>query len=214
MVRALSVAALLLCSSCFQPTTEEEAGLATDSSSAGLCSAVTLVNPGNSVQPATECLCTRRDATTIGSCRKGVGESASATIGPAGGTVTLAGQQGSSVVPFKLTFPPGALASDTVITVTETALPPPGADWSPVYRIDPVGLEIGAGVQLSVPNSQGNGSSMADGHLSLFSSGRTECALEAVRDNYVNAGFNTGTITKLGYVMVGYAERGLSPSCH
>ena len=179
------------------------------------CPIVTLLNPGLPVQPIGDgCVCTRRDAVPVGNCPRGAGESASATIGPGGGEVTLRGQQGaSSGVVFRITFPPGAIATPTMITVTETTvLPPVGSvDWSPVYRIDPVGLVLAAPATLMVPWSQGQGS--ISGEPTLFWSGSSTCSLARVPSSYVNAGFNQGNVGRLGYAMVGYAELGQAVTC-
>lgn len=186
-------------------------GLAPD----GSCASFTLVNSQNTVQPAGPCLCTRGAQTSLGMCRKGANETASATIGPAGGTLELVGQQGGNLgsgASFRLTFPPNVLASPTVITVTETSLTPPGVDWSPVYKIEPLGLEVTGGVDVRVPWGQANGVLYSD-QMSIYASGASQCGLEPVRGNYVNAGFNTGTLTKLGYVMIGFQERGSNSLC-
>ncbi|MDP1824978.1 MAG: hypothetical protein Q8L48_17100 [Archangium sp.] len=179
----------------------------------GECLSLGLLNPGNLVQPsASGCLCSRRDLVPVGTCPRGVGESASATIGPAGGVVMLMGQQGiASGVPFTITFPPTAIATPTLITVTETTLlPPPGSvDWSPVYRIDPVGLVLAAPATLKVPWSQGP----IWGAPTLFWSGASTCMLERLPSSYSNAGFNQGNVGRLGYAMSGYAEIGQAPMC-
>lgn len=222
MTKTFAVVVLVVSvSGCLQPVGDN--GDALNSGSNGLlpdgsCGSVSLVNSQNTVQPPTSgnCLCSRRGQTSLGMCRKGANETVSATIGPAGGTVELVGQQGGNLgsgAPFRLTFPPGALASATVITVTETSLAPPGVDWSPVYRIDPLGLDVSAGVDIRVPWGQANGVGAND-KMSLYSSGASQCGLEPVRGNYVNAGFNTGVITKLGYVMIAYQEPGSNSFCN
>jgi hypothetical protein len=61
----------------------------------------------------------------------------------------------ASGVPFEMVIPPNALSVPTTITVTELAVPPPAgfADWSPLYRIDPVDLVLAVPATLTVPFS-------------------------------------------------------------
>ncbi len=108
------------------------------------------------------CGCTRRpDAQESFQCPRGVGELATANIGASGGSVELTGHQGIvSGVSAKVDFPPTALASPLEITLIETAIPPPQdlIDWSPVYRLEPLGaaLATAAAVRLPWSNSVAN----------------------------------------------------------
>jgi hypothetical protein len=183
---------------------------------AGPCTSLSIVDPGNSTQPAGPCLCTRRDANPAGTCPKGVGQSASATIGPEGGTLTLMGQQGAaSGVPFTLTIPPTALSTPTAVTVTELSTPPPGGfvDWSPVYRIDPVDAILTTPASLDIPISNGRGTSAADQSMSIFWSGPQTCTLQRLPSSYTNAGFAQGSTTRFGYTIVGYVHAGNATYC-
>ncbi len=178
----------------------------------GVCNGIALVNPGPPARPlgTTGCYCTRRDAVPVGMCPRGVNQSASVTIGPEGGEISLVGQQGVGVA-FNLKFPPGAIATPTLITVTETSLPPPAGsvDFSPVYRIDPVGLVLAEPAALKLPWSQ----DQICGAPTVFWSATSLCRLEVLPSSYYNAGFNNGNIGRLGYAMTGYYEAGTAPAC-
>ncbi len=217
-MRRFSVFSALVVAACFSPVSEQDAltggSGSTTAGADALCSSVTVLDATNAVQPAGPCLCSRRDPIPAGDCARGAGESASATIGPAGGTLTLMGQQGhSSGVAFSITFPPNAIATPTVVTVTETTtLPPEGmVDWSPVYRLEPVGLTLAAPARVQVPFMQGRGS--AAGSPALFWSNASSCALERLPSSYSNAGFNQANVGRLGYAISGYANRGQAQAC-
>jgi hypothetical protein len=219
-MRIAAVVAVVALTSCFNPVSERDAltqGAApatTGTSNNELCSTITVHDPTDAAQPAGPCLCTRRDAVPAGDCARGVGETASATIGPEGGTVTLMGQQGhSSGVAFSITFPPGSIRTPTVITVTETTQAPPAGmvDWSPVFRVDPVGLELAEPARVKVPFNQGRGSAV--GSPALFWSNAATCGLERLPSSYSNAGFNQGNVGRLGYAISGYANPGQATAC-
>jgi hypothetical protein len=133
-------------------------------------------------------------------------------IGPAGGTLALVGQQGLGVA-FEITFPPSALAAPTTITITETrlAIPSGFVDWSPVYRVDPVGLELAEAARVKVPFSQGRGTSLGGGEL--FWSSDTPCELRRLPSSYTNAGFNNANVGRLGYAISGKAQLGSASMC-
>jgi hypothetical protein len=126
-------------------------------------------------------------------------------------------------VAFTITFPPNAVATATTITVTELRAPPPAgfADWSPLYRLDPVGLVLAAPATLSIPFSNGccqPGSGVPCGGafsraMGLFWSGQDTCGLERLPSSYVNAGVEQGTTTRLGFAIVGFATLGGVPYC-
>lgn len=182
----------------------------------GPCAALGVTRGSTAAQPGGPCICTRRDANPAGNCPRGVGQSASATIGSEGGTITLDGQAGpSSGVPFTLTIPPTALSTPTKITVTELATPPPDGfvDWSPYYRIDPVDLVLTVPAQLKVPISNGRGSASYDANMHVFSSSASACSLEPLASSYANAGFMQANTLRLGYVIAGYADVGAATYC-
>ena len=205
--------------SCFSAADEKQGLLGgqgatvTDPTDGSPCPAIALVNPGPPARPlgSTGCYCSRRSASTMG-CPRGTGETASATIGPAGGELKLMGQQGAaSGVAFTLTFPPNAIATPTLITVTETSIAPPAGsvDFSPVYRIEPVGLVLAEPAALKLPWGQ----AQIWGAPTVFWSASSLCTLEVLPSSYYNAGFNNGSVSRLGYAMTGYASAGTAPAC-
>jgi hypothetical protein len=190
-------------------------GITTVDGSGSACT-LTIVDPGASFQPPGACVCTRRDAVPAGDCTRGSGASASTIIGPEGGTVSVLGSAGvQSGVAFSIELPPGAIATPTRITVTELTAPPPDGmvDWSPVYRIEPLGLALAAPARLIVPTSQGRGTAFADRQSSIFWSGANDCALERLPSSYMNAGFMQGNVGRLGYAVAGYAHLGEAEYC-
>ena len=174
---------------------------------------ITTATKGGGETPPSECPCTRRvPGGEAFQCPVGVGQSVTATIGPDGGTITLVGQQGkASGVPFTLEIPPGALAPNVAITVTETDLAPPSAltDYSPVYKIEPASLELAVSAKVTIPWS--NAQTWVGGELAMYWSGG--CApgtFARVGDSYVNAGFQQGSTKKLGWAVVGHPRSSAS----
>lgn len=80
----------------------------------------------------------------------GSGESVSMTVGTSGATLVLNGAS--------ITIPAGALAQDTMITVTETTMPTPAGyrAFSPLYRFEPEGTVFVQPVQVTLPSSAGS----------------------------------------------------------
>jgi hypothetical protein len=161
---------------------------------------------GDPVGPGSQepCYCTRRPGRgTSFRCPMGVDEEVSAVIGSAGGTVSLTGQQGRGL-PFSLRIPPTALAEPQKITITETSTPPPASftDYSPVYRVEPVGLELAVPGELRVPWGNRDGSVARDLALYWSPSGEPSSYVR-LADSYVNAGFNQASARNGGYLFVG-----------
>ena len=157
------------------------------------------------------CPCTRRPGpgNALG-CPPGANASASAVIGPEGGTIALEGQQGkASGVAFSIEVPPGALKAAVTLTITETDLSPPTdfVDLSPVYRVGPLGVSFSKLVKLTVPDSggfvMGPVSTSPAGGTIYESQAPTPCAFAALADGFGNAGFSEGSITETGYVFAG-----------
>ncbi len=75
--------------------------------------------------------------------------SVTATIGPAGGTVTLNPGGGADLV--TLTFPPGAVRTATPITISLSSQPVPGSFTavSGMYQFGPSGLQLGTPARVS-----------------------------------------------------------------
>jgi hypothetical protein len=194
-----------------------------DIDAGGGCSSLTFIDPTAAAPPKGQPLCTRRTPGALHDCPAGIGQSSSGVIGPNGGTITLQGQQGPvSGVPFSIAIPPGALSAPTTITVTELNTPPPAgfADWSPLYRIDPVDLQLAAPAKLTVPFSNSCCQSTAapcvntlSRGMGLFWSGQDTCVIERLPSSYVNAGIEQASTTRLGFAIVGFADLGGEPYC-
>ena len=135
----------------------------------------------------------------------GVGQTSYATIGPAGGQLVLLGEQSKKTnVPFAIMFPPGALTSDTRISVTETDLPPPSGvlDYSPVYLLEPRGLTLAKVASLQIPwSSNLNAIPSTLGIYARDENG--SCAFSRLGDSYTNAGFEQASLTEFSYLLVG-----------
>lgn len=220
VMKALLTLALAAC-----PTPSRQSQLG----DAGLwCPSVVVVDPLNAVQPSGPCVCTRRDAVPAGNCNRGTGESVSATIGPEGGTLTLEREPvdfRERQLPdrFSIRFPPGAILTPTLITVTELAEPPPSdmVDWSPMYRIEPVGLALEVLAEVEVRFSQGTGP--AYGRPALFWSSSSDCRLERLPGSSIGVpttdriravnDINYGQVGRLGFAISGYAKKGDAQAC-
>ncbi len=171
------------------------------------------IDAGSSADARVACGCTRRPgAGTSKDCPAGGGESASLTMGPGGGTLPLQGQQGlTSGVVAELTLPGGAMATTTDVTLTETTIAPPEnvLDGSPVYLAGPAGLTLTGRASLQLPYSGVDGSM---GAVTLWFSPDGTCYVP-VPDSSVGAGSVQGTITQLGYVLVGVVRTAATASC-
>jgi hypothetical protein len=170
---------------------------------------------GSPPMPVTACPCTRRpgDGNSI-RCPIGVGETASGTIGKAGGKITLTGRQTSQTgVPFSLEIPPTALDADTMITVTETTTPPPAdfVDYSPVYSIEPAGLS--STIPLPIVIGAANNEMLVTNALAIYGGPSVSGPFKRLADSYVNAGFMQGSTKTLGAFFVGYPKRPEQAAC-
>ncbi len=159
------------------------------------------------------CPCTRRPGPGDSFlCPAGVGEFVSEAIGPEGGTIAIQGRQfPRSGVAATLSFPPTALPQSTNIVLTETAIPPPAdfSDWSPVYRVEPLGLRLAAATPVLFPWS--NVSGAVPQNLAIWFSPDGAC-FSPLPDSYLNAGANNGSTRQLGYFIVG-VPRSPNSSC-
>ncbi len=210
VMKALLTLALAACPT---PSLQSQLG------DAGLwCPSVVVVDPLNAVQPSGPCVCTRRDPVPAGNCKRGTGESVSATIGPEGGTLTLEREPvdfRERQLPdrFTIRFPPGAILTPTLITVTELADPPPAdmVDWSPMYRIEPIGLALEVLAEVKVRISQGTGPTL--GRPALFWSSSSDCRLERLPGAFVGADIIQGQVGRLGFAISGYTKKGDAETC-
>ncbi|HVT07792.1 MAG TPA: hypothetical protein VHO67_10045 [Polyangia bacterium] len=159
--------------------------------------------------PRAGCPCTRTPGPGNSfQCPMGAGQTSYATIGPAGGQIMLLGQQSKTTnVPFGIKFPPGALVTDTRISVTETDLPPPSGvlDWSPVYLVEPRGLELAKVASVQIPWS--SNLTALPNTLGIYARDESgSCAFKRLVDSYTNAGFEQASLTQFGYLLVGVAS--------
>jgi hypothetical protein len=195
------------------PATGSDAGSQVDPDAAA---------PSVDAEAAVPCGCTRRPGSgNTSECPAGLGEYGSGTIGPSGGTVQVQGRQGiASGVVAQLAFPPTAIATPTGVKLIETAIPPPQdlLDWSPVYLAEPAGLALAARTPIQLPWSSGPfpvpsgpSSSTASG-LSIWFSADGTC-FTRLPDSYTNAGFEQGSVTQLGYFIVGTPRTAATASC-
>ena len=170
-------------------------------------------SPGEAVAG---CPCTRRPGPGNSYlCLAGANEATSQTIGPAGGTLRLIGQQGSkSEVPFLLTVPPGALKTAVKITVTETDLPPPVGfvDFSPIYHLQPDDLALQKIAALQIP--QGTSGDTVPRELAVYRNPiANTCGFTKLGDSYLNAGFEQASLSHGGYLFVGIPKTEAQAMC-
>ena len=164
--------------------------------------------------PRPGCPCTRTPGPGNSfQCPMGAGQTSYATIGAAGGQIMLLGQQSKATkVPLGIIFPPGALATDTRISVTETDLPPPTGieDWSPVYLVEPRGLELAKVASLQIPWS--SNLTAVPNTLGIYARDENgSCAFNRLVDSYTNAGFEQASLTEFSYLLVGVPSTVESP---
>jgi hypothetical protein len=178
---------------------------------------------GPAVDAAAPCNCTRRPgAGNTLDCPAGVGEYNESTIGPGGGTIQLQGLQfAASGVAAELDFAPTAISTPTDIKLIETNIPPPQdlLDWSPVYLVEPAGLALSVRTPIRlpwssgpVPSSQSGPTAVTTPGLSIWYSPDGSC-FTRVADSYTNAGFEQGSVTQLGYFVVGTPRTAATASC-
>jgi hypothetical protein len=178
---------------------------------------------GPMVDAATSCPCTRRPgAGNSLQCPAGIGEYSEGNLDAGGGSIELWGRQfAASGVTAKLDFPPTALATATDLKLIETNIPPPHdlLDWSPVYLVEPAGLSLSVATPIQLPwssgpapSSQNRTSATAMADLSIWFSADGNC-FTRISDSYTNAGFEQGSVTRLGYFIVGAPRTAATASC-
>jgi hypothetical protein len=200
----------------------DDAGTSATGSDAGSPVDPDAAVPSVDAEAAVSCGCTRRPGSgNTSDCPAGLGEYGSGTIGPNGGTVQVQGRQfAASGVAAQLAFPPTAIAIPTDIKLIETAIPPPQdlLDWSPVYLAEPAGLAVAARTPIRLPWSSGpfpapvGPSSTTAAGLSIWFSADGTC-FTRLPDSYTNAGFEQGSVTQLGYFIVGTPRTAGAASC-
>jgi len=155
----------------------------------------------------TACPCSRRPGENNSfMCPVGTGQSASASIGTKGGTVTLNGTPSTVGVPVTLTIATNALSQSGTVTITETTLAPPAGyvDESPVYDIEgPAGATLVGPAAVSIPSQ--NNLRIGSLQLSIYTSA-DGIAYSRIQDSYINAGFLQGSLSKFGFLFAGYPQ--------
>ncbi|HLK91855.1 MAG TPA: hypothetical protein VKZ18_18330 [Polyangia bacterium] len=161
------------------------------------------------ISPLPGCPCTRRPG--VGNsylCPMGAGATQFAQVDPQGTNVLLFGVLSQTTnVPISIQFPAGAVDVPTVVSITETTVPPPAGllDWSPVYLIEPRGLVLHKVAKLGIPFSN---VTTVPGDLAIYArSEAAACAFAPIGDSQTTVtqgsqGFTQASLTQLGYVMV------------
>jgi hypothetical protein len=162
------------------------------------------------------CPCTRRPGRGNSfQCPQGANESASGEILPGqSNQLQLNGQQGAkSGMFFAVDLPPGAFDTAIDMTVIETDLSPPVGfvDYSPIYRVGPVGLSLLKLATLRIPIS--NTANVPPNALVYEGSASDPCNFEPIADTVINAGVVQASMTKTGFFFVGVPKTAAQASC-
>jgi hypothetical protein len=161
--------------------------------------------------PTNRCPCSRALGRLLPpagwTCPAATGATASASIGPAGGSVSLV--TGTEGVPLDIFFPPGALSELTVIKVSEVTGPTPSGftDYSLLYAVEPSGLSLKVPASLRLPwaiHLQEGVTFLVNPALAVYTSHSAATGFEKRPDSYTNAGFNQASLDQLGYLLAGY----------
>jgi hypothetical protein len=203
------------------PTVQDGGALIVlDASVGGLCSSV---DAGSPDYDESYCGCTRRPGpgASFFNCPPGIGNNASVVLDPSSVTATtlsLQGRQGvASGVPARIDFAPGSVQTPTEVTLIETSIPPPAdfMDWSPIYAVEPLGLAITNGARLQLPWTNApdaTGITTIPSGMAIWFSADGSC-FTRLPDSLGNAGFNTGSLSQLGYLMVGVPRNASTATC-
>jgi hypothetical protein len=109
-------------------------------------------------------------------------------------------------VPFQVEVFAGSLSSTVKVKLTELASPTPEGyeDWSPVYSIEPLSLELANGGALQIPwEVPHTGGGTVPRTLAIYTATSLAGPWEALGDSYVNGGFSQATVLSGGYFFVG-----------
>jgi hypothetical protein len=184
-----------------------------DGALGGICSSV---DAGSAAGPAVACGCSRRSGANEAECPGGTGDNANVTLDPqsaATTNLTLEGRQGvASGVAANIQFPPGAVLARTEVQLFETAIAPPNdiLDWSPLYETSPFGQALNQPAVIRLPWSNSANAVPAD--LAIWFSPDGSC-FTPLPTSLGNAGFETATISQLGYFIVGNARTSATATC-
>ena len=158
-----------------------------------------------------ECYCTRRPGPGVSlKCPAGVDQSTSGVIGPAGGKISLIGQQFGGC---QLTVPPKAFDKEVTVVITETSTPPPKEffDWSPIYEVQPIGVTSSSLMALRLPYANRDG--LVPRTIAVYHAKDKVGPFTQVSDFYINAGFTDAGITEFGFFFVGDLKSPAQSAC-
>jgi hypothetical protein len=160
------------------------------------------------------CGCTRRPGPANSfQCPMGVGEEVIMTLDATGGDVILQGRQGTQGGgPADIAFPPTALATSTTIALIETTIAPPTdlIDWSPVYRVEPLGLVLGAATPVKVPMSNLYG--LQTEAVGVWFSPDGTC-FTRLSDSFASEGIVEASLHQLGYFIAAEQRSAQTADC-
>jgi hypothetical protein len=109
-------------------------------------------------------------------------------------------------VPFELEVFAGSLSDEVDFKLTELAVPTPDGyeDWSPIFAVEPFGVELVNGAALQIPwQVPHSGGGTVPKALTTFIAASVEGPWQPLGDSYENAGFSQATLVGGGYVFVG-----------
>jgi hypothetical protein len=151
------------------------------------------------------CPCSRRaDQPQSFWCPPGVGSISGLLVGLSGGTITIDGTAATAGTPFSIELPPYALSADVLIGLTESRIAPPApyVDDSPIYEIQPAGLQLAIPAKVSVPIT--NFGNVIPREVALYQTFNCGASFSRIPDSYQDAGNVVGSMSTLGAVFAGY----------
>jgi hypothetical protein len=159
--------------------------------------------------PNVTCPCSRAPGGRLISsgvtCPPGTGASQMATIGVSGGSLGVSTATGRLV----LEVPPGAIAGPRLVRVTELARPTPVShtDYSPIYEISPVDLQMPTPAKVTILWNLvlGPGAGlMSPAVITVYRATTPDGPWIPLMDSAINAGSSSATTDRFGYFFVGY----------
>jgi len=159
------------------------------------------------------CPCTRRVSPGSSQCPVGDSVTQTAVVGPEGGTLSFSSITYAGV-PFSLTFPAGAVAVPTVIQVIAEGAPPVEfQDYSPLIRLEPLGLVLAQPVAVNLGFELPYSSGYVNSNLAIqVSEGGAGC-YQRIDGAYINAGFVQGQLHAFGTLFAGHLKPANLAAC-
>lgn len=146
---------------------------------------------------AAGCTCSRRPEGPFSRyCPWGTGNAVTQKIGQGGGAVEL-----SQLT--RLVIPAGGLSAAKQVTLTELTTPPPAEfiDYSTVYKLEPLDLNLSQPGRISLAGSNVPG--LIPSTLAVYFAESAQGPFARVDGSYANAGFYQAPITRGGFYFVG-----------